>query len=99
MAVVAPLNWLPVLVLMVPTWIGVVRGTETFAAGPLALVPVFHGVLGGATQLLMTYTVTRMYWIQRLPPARPIWLMRTTLALWLLTLVGGIVVYIVRYVL
>lgn len=51
------------------------------ATGTLAGVPVFHGVLGGVTQLLMTYTVTRMYWIERLPPEQPLWLMRTTLFL------------------
>ena len=98
MPVAAFLNWAPVLVVMIPTWIGVVTGTKTLATGPLAMAPVFHGVLGGVTQLLMTYTVTRMRWIEQLPPSRPIWLMRTTLTLWLLTLIGGVVVYVVSYV-
>jgi hypothetical protein len=97
MAVAALLNWLPVFLVMVPTWIGVVTGTETLATGAFAKLPAFHGVLGGVTQLLMTYTVTRMYWIEGLPPGRPIWLMRTTLILWLLTVSGGIVVYVVSY--
>jgi hypothetical protein len=99
MAVAALLNWLPVLLLMIPTWIGVVGGTETLATGPFSFAPVFHGVLGGLAQLLMTYTVIRMYWLKQLPPAQPIWLMRTTLGLWLLTLIGGIAVYTVSYVL
>jgi len=98
MAVAALLNWGVILVVMIPRWIGVVSGTETLVTGTLAGVPVFHGVLGGVTQLLMTYTVTRMYWIERLPPERPLWLMRTTLVLWLLTLIGGIGVYVVSYV-
>jgi uncharacterized membrane protein YozB (DUF420 family) len=98
MAVAALLNWLPVLLVMIPSWIGVVTGAKTLATGPFANLPVFHGVLGGITQLLMTYTVTHMYWIERLPPERPIWLMRTTLTLWLLTLIGGITVYVVSYV-
>jgi hypothetical protein len=97
MAVAALLNWLPVLLVMIPTWIGVATGTKTLTTGPLATAPVFHGVLGGVTQLLMTYTVTRMYWIERLPPKQPIWLMRTTLTLWLLTLLGGGIVYVISY--
>jgi len=97
MAAAAFLNWIPVLVVMIPTWIGVVMGTETLATGPLSSAPVFHGVLGGATQLLMTYTVARMYWVKQLPPDRPIWLMRTTLGLWLLTAIGGVAVYVVSY--
>lgn len=99
MAVAAFLNWIPVLLVMIPGWIGVLTGAEALATGPFAVAPVFHGVLGGVTQLLLTYTVTRMYWIEQLPPDRPIWLMRTTLGLWLLTLIGGIGVYVVAYVL
>jgi uncharacterized membrane protein YozB (DUF420 family) len=98
MAAAALFNWVPVLLVMVPAWVSAVAGTESPATGPLAMAPVFHGVLGGVTQLLMTYTVTRMYWIERLPPDRPIWLMRTTMGLWLLTLIGGIVVYVTSYV-
>jgi uncharacterized membrane protein YozB (DUF420 family) len=98
MATAALLNWIPVLLVMIPSWVGVLAGSKTLATGPFALLPVFHGALGGLTQLLMMYTVTRMYWINQLPPRRPIWLMRTTLTLWLLTLVGGIAVYVVSYV-
>jgi len=98
MAVAAFLNWIPVLLVMIPTWIGIVTGTETLATGPFSGVPMFHGVLGGVSQLLMVYTVTRMYWVEQLPPDRPIWLMRTTLILWLLTAIGGIGVYVVAYV-
>jgi uncharacterized membrane protein YozB (DUF420 family) len=97
MAFAALLNWIPVLLVMIPSWIGVLAGTKTLATGPFALAPVFHGALGSLTQSLMTYTVIRMYWIERLPPARPIWLMRTTLGLWLLALIGGIAVYVISY--
>jgi uncharacterized membrane protein YozB (DUF420 family) len=99
MPVAALLNWIPVLLVMIPTWIGVVTGNKTLATGLLGRVPVLHGMLGGVTQLLMTYTVTRMRWIERLPPKRPIWLMRTTLTLWLLTVIGGLAVYVISYVL
>jgi len=98
MATAAMLNWLPVLVVMVPVWVEVLSGTTTLATGAFANVPVFHGILGAFTQLLMTYTVTRMYWIENLPPKEPLWLMRTTIALWILTVLGGIGVYVVSYV-
>lgn len=99
MAYAALLNWIPVLVVMVPTYVNILQGTETLATGPFASVPVFHGILGTVTQLLMTYTVTRMYWIESLPPRKPIWLMRTTISLWMLTILGGIGLYTIAYVL
>jgi uncharacterized membrane protein YozB (DUF420 family) len=99
MAVAAFLNWLPVLVVMIPQWIGVVTGAETLAGGAFANVPLFHGILGAVTQVLMTYTVTRMYWVEGLPPKKPLWLMRITLTLWSLTVIGGTAVYVVSYAL
>lgn len=93
------LNWVPVLVVMIPTWIAVLGGGGPEIAAPFSSAPILHGVLGAVTQLAMTYTVTRMYWLEQLPPERPIWLMRATLVLWLLTIVGGAAVYIVSYVL
>lgn len=98
MATAAMLNWIPVLVLMIPNWIGVISGSKSLASGAFSNIPVFHGILGGVTQLLMTYTVTRMYLVKSLPPSKPIWLMRTTIALWILTVLGGIGVYIVSFV-
>lgn len=98
MAVAALLNWLPVLIVMVPSWVGVLSGTETLATGTFANVPIFHGILGAFTQLLMTYTVIRMYWAENLPPQKPIGLMRTTIFLWILTVLGGIGVYLVSFV-
>jgi uncharacterized membrane protein YozB (DUF420 family) len=98
MAWAALLHWLPVLVVMLPNWLEATTG-ESQLAGTLALTPIFHGVLGGVAQLLMTYTVVRMYWFEQLPPDQPIWLMRTTAVLWLLTVIGGSAVYVVKYVL
>jgi len=40
-----------------------------------------------------------MRWVKKLPPAKPIWLMRTTITLWALSIVGGVSVYITAYVL
>lgn len=99
MATAALLNWVPVLLIMVPTWLDVASGTRTLATGPFASAPIFHGVLGAGTQLVMTYTVARMYWLKQLPPAKPLWLMRATAILWVLTAIGGTAVYVVSYVL
>ena len=99
MAYAAFLNWLPILAVMVPALIGVLQGTRTLAAGAFASMPIFHGILGTLTQVLMTYTVIRMYWVETLPPKKTIWLMRITMTLWLLTVFGGIGVYAVSYML
>lgn len=99
MAYAAFLNWIPVLAVMIPTFIGLLQGTQTLAEGSFARLPIFHGALGTITQLLMTYTVTRLYWVKSLPPKRPLWLMRAAMLLWLLTVVGGIGVYLVSFVL
>jgi hypothetical protein len=98
MAVAALLNWIPVLLVMVPRWFNIAMTIEPLNADLLGLAPVFHGVLGAAAQLLMTYTVVRMFWLNQLPPNRPLWLMRITLVVWLLTLTGGVVVYTTRYI-
>ena len=97
MATAAMLNWIPVLAVMIPTLLSVINGSETLTTGQLASVPLVHGILGGFTQLLMTYTVTRMYWIESLPPDKPIWLMRITISLWMLTIIGGTVVYVLSF--
>lgn len=99
MAYAAGLNWIPVLVVMVPVFVRLLQGTQTLTEGPFVTVPIFHGILGTVTQLLMTYTVTRMYWVKSLPPKNPLWLMRAAMLLWLLTVLGGIGVYTVSFVL
>ena len=98
MATGALLNWIPVLVVMVPTWVGVIQGTADVPPGIPRVAATGHGVIGSVTQLLMTYTVARMYWLEDLPPERPIWLMRVTGILWILTVIGGVLVYVNIYV-
>jgi putative membrane protein len=97
MAIAGLLNWIPVILVMVPTWFGLFQEGQILDKLS-TLAPAFHGFLGGITQILITYTIVRMYWLKKLPPKRPLWLMRTTLILWLLTLVGGSTVYVVKYV-
>ncbi len=98
MAAAAFLNWFPVLFVMIPTMLEILQGSETLITGTFASAPIFHGILGGIAQLLMTYTVVRMYWVKNLPPEKPIWLMRITISLWLLAVIGGIGVYTLAYV-
>lgn len=99
MPMAALLNWVPVLAVMIPTLVQVAMGEKTLTTGLLAVTPIVHAGLGAVTQMLMTYTAVRMRWVERLPPDEPIWLMRTTLGLWLLTLLGGTLLYVVSYVL
>jgi len=95
----ALLNWLPVLLVMVVRWIQFLIQR----AGPLADVglftPAVHAVAGGVTQILMTYTVVRMQWRKKWPPRRSRWLMRITLILWAISVVGGTLLYLNLYVL
>jgi uncharacterized membrane protein YozB (DUF420 family) len=97
MAAAALSNWAPVLLVMIPTAFEIASGEVALQPGLTSLAPIGHGVLGTVTQLLMTYTVTRMYWAEQLPPEKPIWLMRTTLTLWILTAIGGTSVYMLLY--
>ncbi len=97
MATAAMLNWVPVLGVMIPTLLAVLGGDETLVTGQFASLPIVHGILGSFTQLLMTYTVIRMYWIVSLPPNKPLWLMRITITLWMLTIIGGTVLYTVSF--
>ncbi|MGD1997074.1 MAG: hypothetical protein PVH62_09910 [Anaerolineae bacterium] len=98
MAVAALANWAAVLSVMLPPWISLARSGTAAFAGTRTFVPLVHGAAGVATQLLMTYTVVRMYWLKRLPPRRTHRLMVVALLLWVLTSIGGTGVYLLLYV-
>ncbi len=95
LAAAALLNWLPVLVGMMPRWTSLI-GSDL--SSPFVSAPMIHGAAGLVVQVLMTYTVVRMNWLKRLPPRRPRWLMRVTIALWLLSVLSGVGVYLLLYV-
>jgi uncharacterized membrane protein YozB (DUF420 family) len=99
MAVAALLNWVPALVVMLVPWWGLAAQGVGALANVRMLAPLAHGAAGIVAQLLMTYTVVRMYWLKRLPPRRTHWLMMAAWALWLLATVGGTGVYLLLYVL
>jgi hypothetical protein len=102
MATAGLLNWVPVILVMIPAWVklvaGGLQGIPLTNLTPAGFLPVFHGVIGAFSQLLITYTVTRMYLVKSLPPEKPIWLMRTTIFFWLLTAAGGIFIYVRSYI-
>lgn len=97
MAVAALLNWIPVIAVMIPALIALLAGESPQPSGVLSLVPLFHGVLGLITQLLMTYTVLRMVWLLKIPPINTRLLMKVTMALWMVTILGGLGVYLSLY--
>ena len=98
MATAALLNWVPILLVMIPSWLGLAAHRAWTLGGPTTLVPLAHGVLGGVSQLLITYTAVRMNWLKRLPPHNTRLLMRVALVFWLLSALGGIGVFLLWYV-
>lgn len=97
MAIAALVNWIPVLIVMVPAWAGLLTGATDLTGGR-RFVPLGHGLAGGGAQLLMTYTAVRMQWLKQLPPRRPRWLMVATLVFWGLAAIGGMGVYLLLYI-
>ncbi|MCB2202498.1 hypothetical protein KQH56_00680 [bacterium] len=95
----ALLNWIPILLVMVPRFLNVISGQLTLTSGSFSIMPIFHGGIGLVTQLLLTYTVIRMQWAPNWPPKKPLWLMRIALILWTLTVIGGVFLYLASYVL
>ncbi|MBI5671112.1 MAG: hypothetical protein HZC41_24210 [Chloroflexi bacterium] len=113
MTTITLVNWVLILYLMLFSYSrGVVPGLSRFTQ-PAIFLPTIHLLFGGAAQLLATYLVYRMwredaqvaaarkrgeqdvsrYWFR---PAKP--LMRTTLGLWLLTVILGVATYFAFYV-
>lgn len=92
------LNWIPVLLVMVPTALKFVQYDLQLTNGAFALIPRVHAIIGAVAQLVMTYTVIRMKWARKLPPRRTRVLMRVAMVLWALTILGGIGLYVVAFV-
>ena len=92
------LNWIPVLLVMVPTALKIVQYDLKLTTGAFATMPIVHAVIGTVSQLVMTYTVIRMKWARKLPPRRTRLLMRVAMVLWVLTILGGIGLYVAAFV-
>lgn len=94
----ALLNWIPILVVMVPVMSRIISGKYHLTGGVFGPLPYFHAALGLTTQVLLTYTVIRMKWATDFPPKKPLWLMRIALIMWVLTVLGGTFLYLAAYV-
>lgn len=108
MTAVVILNWILIAVVMLVSYRdGVLifltgSNAARFAGDPRIALPTIHGVLGAVAQLLATYLAIRM-WFEKVLPS---WLMvkrikrymRFTLALWIVTITLGALIYVSWYI-
>lgn len=102
MTTVVIVNWFLIAFLMVVTYSAAVAPNVPERLNePKVLIPSIHLLTGGVAQILGTILVLRMWLEYRLPkalrfePIKPY--MRLTLALWLITAVLGIGIYLTHY--
>lgn len=108
MTTVVIINWILIALVMV---VGYREGVlpflnrdvaAQFAGDPRIVLPTLHGITGGVAQLLATYLAFRMWFENVLPQ----WIMvkrikrymRFTLALWIVTVALGAVIYVSWYI-
>ena len=95
------MNWLVIIFYMVRKYAEIWPDVPANLSQPSFLIPTIHALLGLSAQILGTILVLRMWIDKRLPkvlrlkPIKP-W-MRLTLALWLLTILFGVLVYLTWY--
>lgn len=98
------LNWIFIVVLMFGSYRGGVLPylNAQFAGDVRVALPTLHAITGGIAQLLATYLVIRM-WFEKVLPK---WVMvkrikrymRFTLAMWIITVLLGVLIYVTWYV-
>ena len=102
MTFITLMNWLLILFVMAVSYGASVRpALPDGLSQPIYLLPTIHLMIGALAQLLATYLLFRMWFEDELPG----WLkvrrikrwMRLTLVLWFLTVVLGIVLYVLWY--
>ncbi len=90
MTTITIVNWILILVVMLPTYLSLPRDPSQ----PHFLVPTIHLIPGAIAQILATYLVIRMWFEKQLPnwfKVQNIKLfMRTTLTLWIITALLGV---------
>ncbi len=103
MTTVVIINWILIGFLMLVSYReGVIPFLSAeFVADPRVALPIVHGVIGFAAQVLATYLALRM-WFEKVLPSfvmvRNIKVyMRFTLAMWIITAVLGVAIYAVWY--
>jgi uncharacterized membrane protein YozB (DUF420 family) len=101
MTAIVIVNWLVIIFYMSRKYAEILPDLSANLSQPPFLIPTIHMLLGGSAQILGTILVLRMWFEKRLPkflrfePIKP-W-MRLTLALWLLTILFGVLVYLTWY--
>jgi uncharacterized membrane protein YozB (DUF420 family) len=100
MTAVTLLNWAIILYLMAVSYSAAVEFSKTGGTSNIVL-PTIHLITGLAAQIIATVSLIRMWFERNLPkslryePIKP--QMRLTLALWLVTAVLGVSIYIMWY--
>jgi uncharacterized membrane protein YozB (DUF420 family) len=97
------INWALIIYLMLTSYrLGVAPNVPQGLNEIVYLLPTVHLITGGLAQLIATVLVIRMWFENSLPralrfePIKP-W-MRLTLALWLITAILGIAIYVTWYI-
>ena len=100
MTAITIVNWLLIIFVMMVTYSALLGHPQPITQ-PVMLFPTLHLISGLIAQLLATYLVIRMWFENQLPEALKVknikLYMRTTLALWLLTAVLGLVTWAVLH--
>lgn len=94
MTTITIVNWILILGVMLPTYLTLLPDVPGNLRQPGYLVPTLHLIPGAIAQILATYLVIRMWFEKQLPEWFKVQniklVMRTTLTLWLLTAVLGV---------
>src|SRR5579859_4632729 len=94
MTAITIVNWILILGVMLPTYLTLLPDVPGNLRQPGYLVPTLHLIPGAIAQILATYLVIRMWFEKQLPEWFKVQniklVMRTTLTLWLLTAVLGV---------
>ncbi len=102
MTSVVIVNWVLIAVVMLGSYQRGVAPYLSSAFGDVRVsLPTLHAITGGLGQLLATYLAIRMWFEKQLPAALKVknikFYMRTTLALWVVTILLGAVIYLTWY--
>jgi uncharacterized membrane protein YozB (DUF420 family) len=102
MTAITLFNWVLIIFVMAASYSQHVKPQIPENLGqPVYLIPTIHAITGGLAQLLATYLVLRMWFEKSLPSWFKVQniklFMRATLALWLITTLLGVALYITWY--
>jgi uncharacterized membrane protein YozB (DUF420 family) len=99
MMVIVAVNAVMIVAIMNPSLFRLLPSAVRDLGAPALVLPLPHAVVGALAELMGLYAVLyiRMDLPDSLRPRNVKWFMRITFLLWALALLGGIVLYWVRY--